>query len=58
MRAPASISLPTGAERSAVVGKAVVRAAVLLGMTNADLARTIDHTETHFTIPTRWGRAH
>ena len=43
----AAVSLPTAAptERSAVVSKAVARAAELLGLTNAALARTIGVSE-------------
>jgi hypothetical protein len=37
--------MPSPAERAAVVGKAVARAATLLGMTNVALARTIGVSE-------------
>jgi predicted transcriptional regulator len=45
MRAVATASTGSSAERSAVVGKAVSRAADLLGLTNAALARTIGVSE-------------
>ena len=45
MGTPAAPTMATATERSAVVGKAVARAADLLGMTNASLARTIGVSE-------------
>jgi hypothetical protein len=45
MNTPAAIPTATPAERSAVVSKAVSRAAALLGLTNAALARTIGVSE-------------
>lgn len=45
MSASAPISVATPTERSAIVSKAVSRAASLLGLTNAALARTIGVSE-------------